>query len=321
MRTNSAYIRLLILVSLVFSVLPTFSQSFNVGFLFNPGATLGVDYLTPSAIDDTTNFQLTKYNLKFSQPLKTKIGLDLKNFDFKKMDAKASQIFLNYGFGVAQPSITDNNNFENIYNVNVGITALTASVRNGVWIYSGNLFAAENNETFTSNFSPNFRGYFANIKIKNLKTFYFYGAGLLVNQGQFIPFPVLGLKTRLGSSNFRTEIIIPLQAKLNYRFNSKVNLDMAAYFNGISTIYRQGSAFSDNNGTLNFRQLKTYLALNSKLGSHYKVKIEAGYAWLQNIRAWEGGVSQDVGAAPYLALTLNYHFGKSVFGAFISQAD
>ena len=315
---NIKFISILI-VSLIGN--SAFSQSFNVGFLFNSGATLGVDYLMPSAIDDSTDFQLTKYNFKFSQPLKTKIGLDLKNFDFKKMDAKASQIFLNYGFGIAQPTITDNNNFDNIYNVNIGVTALTASVRKGVWIYAANVFAAENQESFTKSFSPNFRGYFANIKIKNLKTFYFYGAGLLVNQGQFIPFPVLGLKTRLGSSNFRAEIIIPLQAKLNYRFNNKVNLDMAAYFNGISTIYRQGSAFSDNNQTLNFRQLKTYLALNSKLGKHYKIKVEGGYAWLQNINAWEGGVSQKVDAAPYVALTLNYHFGKSVFGAFMNQAD
>lgn len=321
MKKCGVNIKLISFLVVLFASFSAFSQSFNVGFLFNPGATLGVDYLMPSAIDDTTDFQLTKYNFKFSQPLKTKIGLDLKNFDFKKMDAKASQIFLNYGFGVAQPTITDNNNFENIYNINIGITALTASVRKGVWIYAANVFAAENQETFTNSFSPNFRGYFANIKIKNLKTFYFYGAGLLVNQGQFIPFPVLGLKTRLGSSNFRTEIIIPLQAKLNYRFNGKVNMDMAAYFNGISTIYRKGSAFSDNNQTLNFRQLKTYLALNSKLGKHYKIKVEGGYAWLQNINAWEGGVSQKVDAAPYVALTFNYHFGKSVFGAFMNQAD
>lgn len=314
-------IKLILLSGVLLSFTPSFSQSFNVGFLFSPGATIGVDYLMPSSIDDSTDFQMTKYNLKFSQPLKTKIGLDLKNFDFKKMDAKASQIFLNYGFGVAQPTITDNNNFENIYNLNVGITALTASARKGIWIYSGNVFAAENKETFTSSFSPNFRGYFANIKIKNLKTIYFYGAGLLFNQGQLIPFPVLGLKTRLGKSNFRTEVVIPLHAKLNYRFNSKVDADLAAYFNGISTIYRKGSAFSDNNQTLNFRQLKTYLALNAKLGGYYKIKIEGGYAMFQNIRAWEDGVSQDVDSAPYFALTLNYHFGKSLLGTFISQGD
>ena len=298
-----------------------FSQSFTTGFLFSPGLTLGGEYLAPSSINDSTDFQLNRYNFKFIQPLKTKIGIDLKNFNFKKMDAKASQIFLNYNLGVTQPSVTDNKNFENIYRFGIGVTALTASVRKGIWLYSFNIFASENKETLTKNFTPNFRGYIANIKTKNLKTFYFYGAGLLVNQGQFIPFPLLGLKTRLGSSNFRVEIIIPLHTKLNYRFNSKVNMDAVVYFNGISTVYRKGSGYSDNNQTLNFRQLKTYLALNTKLGSNYKLKIEGGYAMLQEIKAWEGGYSQKLDPTPYVGLSFNYNFGKSVFGTFMSQGD
>lgn len=311
----------LILLIIIFGGLIVSAQSFTTGFLFNPGLTLGGEYLAPSAINDSTNFQLARYNLKFSQPLKTKVGIDLKNFNFKKMDAKASQIFLNYNLGVTKPTVTNNNNFENVYQFGVGVTALTASVRKGLWLYSVNMFASESNETLTKNFTPNFRGYVANIKTKNLKTFYFYGAGFLLNQGQLIPFPLLGLKTRLGSSNFRAEIIIPLHIKLNYRFNSKVNMDAVAYFNGISTIYRKGSGYSNNNQTLNFRQLKTYLALNTKLGSNYKLKIEAGYAMIQEVNAWEGSYSQKLDPAPYVGLSFNYRFGKSVFGAFMSQGD
>lgn len=313
--------QLLMLLMLLIGSITLSAQSFNTGILFNSGLTLGTEYGFPSQLNDSTDFQLTKYNLKFSQPLKTKIGIDLKNFNFKKMDAKASQIFLDYGFGVVQPSVTDNNNFEHIYKLNVGVTALTASIRKGIWLYSFNAYAEENKDSFSKSFTPNFRGYFANIKTKNLKTFYFYGAGLVVHQGKFIPFPLLGLKTRLGSSNFRTEIIIPLHIKLNYRFNNKVNLDIASNFNGLTSIYRKESGYSSNNQTLNFRQLKNYIALNSKLGSHYKIKIEGGYALLQQISAWEGDYKQDVDAAPYLGLTLNYSFGKSVFGTFMSQGD
>ncbi|MDF1673629.1 MAG: DUF6268 family outer membrane beta-barrel protein [Vicingaceae bacterium] len=297
------------------------SQSFNTGILFNPGLTLSSDYMLPSSVSDTSDFELTKYNIKFTQPLKTKIGIDLKNFNFKKMDAKASQIFLHYNFGVAQPRVSDNNNYENIYRVGIGITALAASIRKGIWLYSANVFADENHETFTKSFTPNFRTYVANIKTKNLKTFYFYGAGLLVNQVKIIPFPLLGLKTRLGKSDFRAELIVPLHAKLNYRFNKKVNMDAVVHFNGINTIYRQGSGYSDNDITFNLRQLKTYLALNTKLGSHYKLKVEGGYSVLQRITSWEGSLSQDVDPAPYLGLTFSYNFGKSVFGNFMSQGD
>ena len=168
---------------------------------------------------------------------------------------------------------------------------------------------------------PNFRTYVANIKTKNLKTFYFYGAGLLVNQGKIIPFPLLGLKTRLGSSNFRAELIIPLHAKLNYRFNKKVNIDAVAHFNGINTVYRYGSAFNDNDQTLNFRQLKTYLALNAKLGGHYKLKIEGGYSSLQQFYSWSNKSTQKIDAAPYIGISINYYFGKSIFGTFMSQGE
>lgn len=302
-------------------VISIHSQSFNTGILFNPGITLGTEYIMPSAINDSSDFQLTKYKIQFSQPLKTKVGFDLKDFNFKKMDAKASQLFLNYNFSVSQPSITDNNSLKNIYNAGIGLTAITASARNGIWLYSAKVFAAENEETLTKNFTPNLRGFIANIKTKNFKTFYFYGAGLLVNQGKIIPFPLLGLKTRLGSSNFRAELIIPLHTKLNYQFNSKVNLDAVVHFNGINTIYRDGSAYEGNDKTLNFSQLKTYLALNSQLGKHYKLKIEGGYSNFQRIYSWENQTTQKIDPAPYVGVSLTYSFGKSVFGNFVNQGD
>lgn len=297
------------------------SQSFNTGILFNPGVTLSSDYMMPTPINSSADFQLTKYNLKFIQPLKTKIGIDLKNFNFKKMDAKASQIFLNYNFGVAQPKVTENDNFENIYKVGIGITALSASIRKGIWLYSANVYADENSETFTENLTPNFRAYVANIKTKNLKTFYFYGAGLLVNQGKVIPFPLLGLKTRLGKSDFRAELIVPLHAKLNYRFNKKLNMDAVVHFNGINTVYRQGSGYANDDITFNLRQLKTYLALNTKLGSHYNLKVEGGYSVLQKITSWEGNYRQNIDPTPYVGLAFTYNFGKSVFGTFMNQGE
>ena len=299
------------------------AQSFNAGFLFNPGITVGTEYLMPAAISDSSDFGSTKYNVQFSQPLKTKIGikaLSLKDFSFKKLDAKASQLFLNYSFGVVQPTITDNNNFENIYKASIGLTAITASIRKGIWIYSANVSVAENSSTFGGDITPNARGYVANIKLKNLNTFYFYGGGLLLNQGKLIPFPVLGLRTNLGK-HLKTEVILPLHVKFNYAFNKKVDLDMVAHFNGINTIYRQGSAYGNNDATLNFRQLKTYLALNAKLGTHYKIKIEGGYSSLQQVYSWSAETSTEVDPAPYVGISFNYSFGKSVFGNFMNRAE
>ncbi|MFB0925578.1 MAG: hypothetical protein QMB65_09905, partial [Vicingaceae bacterium] len=162
------------------------------------------------------------------------MGIELKNFNFKEMDAKTSQLFLDYNFTVIQPNLTEDNSFETIYTGGIGLTAVTASVRNGIWIYSANIFASENKTTFSENFIPNFRGYVAHIKTKDLKTFYFYGAGLLVQQGRFVPFPLLGIKTK-NASKFRVEFILPVHLKLNYRINKKVSIDGIVSYNGINT--------------------------------------------------------------------------------------
>jgi len=301
----------------------TFSQSFNADFLFKPGITLGSEYLLPSAINDSSDFQLSKYNFQFSQPLKTKFGaegLDLKNFSFKKLDVKASQFFLNYNFSLIQPTITGYNKYENLYKGGFGFTAITASFKKGIWMYSANFYATENSTTLTKSFTPNFRGYIANIKTKNLKTFYIFGGGFLVHQGQFIPFPLLGLKIK-SSKKLRIEIILPVHVKLNYRINKKINVDGVAHYNGINTVYRVGSTYSSTDQTVNARQLKTYMALNAKVSKHLKFKIEAGYASFQRLYTWNNKASKSINSAPYVGVSINYNFGKSVFGNFMNQAE
>ena len=116
------------------------AQSFNVNSFFNAGATLGVDYPFAGAIDDTTDFQMTKYKFQFVKPLRTRLGIALKDFNMKKADAKASQIFLATMFSVAQPSIT-NAKLDNIYKGEIEFTAITASMRNGIWVYAVNFYS------------------------------------------------------------------------------------------------------------------------------------------------------------------------------------
>jgi len=314
----------LISMCLMFGMVSTtFSQSFNIDFLFNPGITLGSEYLMPSVINDSMDFQISKYSFQFSQPLKTKVGvkgLDLKKISFKKVDAKASQFFLNYNFSVIQPTMTGSDNYENLYKGGFGFTVVTASFKKGIWIYSANVYATENSTTLTKSFTPNVRGYIANIKTKNLKTFYIFGGGLLLHQGQLIPFPLLGMKTKL-ASKLRTEIILPVHIKLNYSINKKVSLDVVAHYNGINTVYRNGSTYNNKDKTLNVRQLKTCVALNAKISKHFKLKIEAGYSSFQRFHSWETKMSKSIGGSPYIGVSVNYNFGRSVFGNFMNKTE
>ena len=131
------------------------AQSFHVNHLFSPGVTVGTDYPIPSAINDSVDFQLVKYKIQFVKPLKTKFGVALKDFDIKKADAKASQLFVATKFSVAKPSLT-NHSFEDIYKGELEFTAITASIRNGIWIYSANVFAEESETSIKKYFTFDF---------------------------------------------------------------------------------------------------------------------------------------------------------------------
>ena len=186
---------LLAILSLT-TCLNTCAQSFNVDFLFNSGAILATDYYVPSAIDDSTNFESIQYKFKITQALKTKMGVDLAGFNLKKMDVKASQIFLNYGAQVSQPRFSENNTLENIYRLEAGFTAITASIRNGIWVYSGDIYLDENSSTLTGSPMPNFKGYVANVNIKSLRFQFFYGAAVVINLGKIYPIPVGGFRKK-----------------------------------------------------------------------------------------------------------------------------
>lgn len=295
--------------------LDVFSQSFHVNSLFSPGLTMGVDYPMVAKVNDSVDFQTTKYKVQFVKPLKTKLGVSLKNFDFKKADAKASQIFLATKFSVAQPELT-HTKLEHIYKGEIEFTAITASVRNGIWVYSANVYAEESSESISKHFTPNLRTYIAYVNIRNLRMIHFYGASLVVNQGRIVPLPLFGFRAKL-NSKFKTEVIFPVHIKFNYDATAKSSFDLAGYFSGINTIYREGSAFKNNDNSINFRELKTYLAYNLKLSKHYKLKFEAGYSFLRALHGISTDYNETVSPSMYYSFSFNYNFGHSVFGNFV----
>jgi hypothetical protein len=299
-----------------------YAQSFNLDFLFSPGLTLGTEYTPNSAINDSTDFQFTKYKAQYVHPLKTKLGvkgLDLKNFSFKKLDAKASQIFLNTRFSVIQPTLSQNNYYENIYNGTIGITALTASVRHGIWLYSANMYFSENETTLTESPMPNFLGYIANVRIKSTKFMYFYGMSLAINQGKFFPIPIFGFSAKL-APKLNATLTFPVQSKITYKASKNLKIDLAANFDALNSVYRDGSTFQGNDNSLNYRQLKSYLGISVKLNQNFELNTEAGYSSFKKISAISSDYSQSVDASFYGSISVRYRFGKSVFDNFLSKS-
>jgi len=291
-----------------------FSQSLYLDFLFSAGITYSSEFHGPSSLNDSVDFGFNKHRLQFVLPLKTKIGVSLKNFDFKKMDARASQLFLTASVGANQVKFNDYKE-DAIYRGAVGVTGITAGFRNGIWLYSANVYIDENQETFNGDLVPNFRGYVTKVKVKSFDFIYFYGGALVVNQGQFFPVPVVGFQKKI-AKNTRASLIFPVEAKINYKINTKLNFDLGVNFDGLNTIYRKGSVLNDSDASINYRQLKPYLSINSKVAKQFKLKAEAGLSTLQQYNLIGTSNSQELGMTYYVAVSLNYQIGSSVFGEF-----
>lgn len=308
-----SYIFLIILFSIGIGA---FSQSFDVRRIFNSGATFGVEYLAPSKINNTTNFQMTKYKMQFVKVLRTK-EVDLEDFDMDKHDAKANQLFLGSKFSWSQPNLSENNFFRKQFKAEVELIYITASKRRGVWFHTINLNAEENNKTFPADLSPNFRAYSVYIHAKNLKFVPFFGPGVSVTQGNFFVLPIFGFGARL-NKNFVAELIFPIHTKLKYGYNKKTELELSAAYSGIHTVYREGNYLSDNDG-LNLQQLKIHFGVNKRISRLYKLKVEFGYAFMQELDAISSDQVQKMNSSPFINFSFNYNFGNSILYKFFNM--
>lgn len=308
----------LILFFLLGVLLKVHSQSFNVRRIFNSGALVGVEYLSPSSLNDSVDFQLTKYKLEFVKVLRTR-KVDLEQFNLNDSEAKANQLFLSSKFSFAKPSYS-NQDLEDIYRGELELIYISASTKMGLWLHSANVSAAESQETLKRNLSPNFRAYSVYIHAKNFKFIPFIGPAVSVNQGKFYALPVFGFRAKL-SSNLAAEFIVPVHVKMRYNFKDKVEFELATYYSAINAIYRQGSNYRGNDNTLNLQQLKSYFAVNKNLSRYYKVKLELGYAFFQEIDALSSDYFQRLEPMPFVNVSFNYNFGNSILYKFFNDPE
>lgn len=292
------------------------SQSFDAKSIFNSGATFGVEYLAPSSIDDSTDFQMTKYKMEFVKVLRTR-ECDLQDFDVESNDSKANQLFLASKFSLSDPNLTNNDYFKKQFKAEVELIYITASKRRGVWFHGVNLNAEENNETFPANLSPNFRAYSVYIHAKNLKFIPFLGPSFSVTQGNLFLLPIFGFRARL-TRNLAAELIAPIHFKLKYNYKNKVDYELAAAYSGIHTVYRESTYLNKNDG-INLQQLKVHLGVNTRLYKYYKFKVELGYAFLQELDPISYDNSQKMSSMPFINFSFNYNFGNSILYKFFNE--
>jgi hypothetical protein len=308
--------KFIILVLIIFSVLHGYSQSFDVRRIFNSGATFGVEYLMPSELNDSVDFQLTKHKVQFVKVLRTK-EVDIEKFDMKQHNAKANQLFLGSKFSISKPSFSRDDYLKKQYKGEVELIYITASKRRGVWFHSVNINAEENSMTFPDDVSPNFRANSIYIHAKNLKFVPFIGPGISVTQGKFYFLPIFGFGAKL-NKKITAELIVPVHVKIKYDFKQKAEVELACAYSGIHTVYREGSYWRGNDG-LNLRQLKIHMGISASFNKHYRIKTEIGYAFLQELNAISYDFSQKMASMPFVNFSLNYNFGNSILYKFFNE--
>jgi hypothetical protein len=293
-----------------------YGQSFDVRSIFNSGATLGIEYLAPSSINDSTNFQLTKYKVQFVKVLRTK-AVDIERFNIKDHNARANQLFLSSKFSLADPSLSENNYFRRQFKAEFELIYITISKKRGVWFHSTNLNAEENNETFPAKLSPNFRANSIYIHAKNLNFVPFIGPGISITQGNFYVLPIFGFGAKL-HKNLRAELIVPIHAKLKYNYKNKAEFEFSTAYSGIHTVYRDG-IYLNTNKSLNLKQLKMHLGVSARVDEYYKFKVELGYAFLQKLDGVSSDYTQKMSAMPFINFSFNYNFGNSILYSFFNE--
>ncbi|MBW8051014.1 MAG: hypothetical protein FVQ77_11890 [Cytophagales bacterium] len=294
-----------------------FAQSIHVGFLFKPGLSIGTEYTLPAEINDTAKFQISKYRAQLVLPIRTKMGIS-----FKKLDAKASQLFLTFNTSLRRPDIGLFDEKQSIYTIALGLTGLSASIRSGLWVYSANLYFSESKGTISSP-TPNFLGYVARIRLNNLRFIYFYGAGLVYNQGRVLPVPLLGFTYKL-NKDWRVTMIFPVQAKLTCKFSKKVSINLISTLSGFNAVFRESSYFGEDFLAINYSHLKNNVSFNYKFKSNFKVIAEAGittFRRLSFLDAKEVKEAYSIRTAPYAGVSLYYNFGNSLFESKIEGVD
>lgn len=290
------------------------AQSLKLDFLFRPGVTMGMDHYTPSSFRDSSKFSMNKYRFQATIPLRTKFNLNLN-----KLDVNASQTILTLNASSRTPQF-ENSSIEsqNIYTFAAGITNLKVGLRNGLVLYSANVYVAENPNTLKSDPQINALGYVAKIKLNNLKFIYFYGLAAGYNYERPILLPLAGFTTRV-AKDLRITAILPLQTTLTYKVDKKTKINLGTTISGFNSVYRDQS-----NELLNYRQLKNFISVDYKLSRKAKLHLEGGYATWRKMNFREGKndlYDFKVNPGPYMSINLNYSIGKSLFGLQLDGMD
>jgi len=67
------------------------------------------------------------------------------------------------------------------------------------------------------------------------------------------------------------------------------------------------------------QQLKIHLGVNKRISRLYKLKVEFGYAFMQELDAISSDQVQKMNSSPFINFSFNYNFGNSILYKFFNM--
>lgn len=211
--------RFFVLLSTLIYSLTIDAQGLDINRFFRTGLNLRAEYIPDADIKDTAGtVGFSRYNAQLIIPLKGKIEAS-----WKKLDITAKQYFLTLNGGVRQvrsKNLSLNPN-QNLYTFSFAVAGLHAGLRSKMWLYAFGGGFTESPATI-GRLHPYGTGAALRVKIKGLNHQKFYGLAAVYSNSSipFIVAPVWGINKKIASKTTLT-LILPVQAQLTYKFNSK----------------------------------------------------------------------------------------------------
>lgn len=284
---------------------------------------MGGEYTFSSAINDSTNFSISKYRMQAVIPLHTKVKANIdwdkvKELKLKEsVTLKARQDFITVNYSLRSPTTTLFDQ-QKIHTAAFGYTGISAGLKNGIWLYSANLYFSESSKSYQSALQPNFLGYAARIRVKNLKFVYFYGAALVYNQQLLLPVPIAGFTTKL-NSRIRLTAILPVQINANYKLSKKYAVGVNTSLSGFNAVFR-----STNLRNINYSHIKSFIYMSAQLNNKFQLYVEGGYSYTRKLKLYQTDDCIYVYRAsptPYIALNLKFRLGEGLIQTRLDGVD
>ncbi len=211
-----------LLFLILFQIFWLSGQSLSLPFLFKTGYRVNYLYVPEQAQNDV-RYQMQQIQFQSMFSIKSKASLDLADFKLSKMDVGFRQTFLSINGGVRFFDSNIITNPRTFANISLGITHISAGIRKGVWLYTGNIGTVQDVEN-TNEIRPFGIVGVANIQILGLKKQNIFGVAVAYTQaGRLLPIPIIGLNRRL-SDKWDLNLFIPVNISFNYNRNRKTTL-------------------------------------------------------------------------------------------------